>query len=98
MPRIARLLRFRARDLSWRQSGAPEGPAAARPRARAKRKSRAFGPTVTTTSGPTAWRDPQVARCEMDAVYGAETCVRVGARTRSRRGRRDSLLLEIHPA
>jgi hypothetical protein len=32
-----------------------------------------------------------VARCETDVVYGAETCVRVGACTRSQRGRRDSL-------
>ena len=34
---------------------------------------------------------PQVARCETDIVYGAETCIRVGACTRSQRGRRDSL-------
>jgi hypothetical protein len=34
---------------------------------------------------------PQLARCETDIVNGAETCVRVGACTRSRRGRPDSL-------
>jgi hypothetical protein len=32
-----------------------------------------------------------VARCETDVVYGAETCFRVGACTRSQRGRRHSL-------
>ena len=34
---------------------------------------------------------PPVARCETDVINGAETCVRVGACTRSQRGRRDSL-------
>lgn len=31
---------------------------------------------------------------ETDVVYGAETCIRVGACTRSQRGRRDSLCPE----
>ena len=35
--------------------------------------------------------DSHVARCETDVVYGAETCIRLGACTGSQRGRRDSL-------
>jgi hypothetical protein len=31
-----------------------------------------------------------VARCDTDVIYGAETCVRVGACARGQRGRRDS--------
>ena len=32
-----------------------------------------------------------MASCETDVINGRETCVRVGACTRSQRGRRDSL-------
>ena len=34
---------------------------------------------------------PHLANCETDVINGRETCVRVGARTRSQRGHRDSL-------
>jgi hypothetical protein len=67
--RIARLLRFGARGLC----GVKAGPGRTRdagsgyPR---QTKSRAFGPTVTTTYGPTAWRDPQVAICETSPATG----------------------------
>ena len=43
---------------SKRGPGGARGGASACPR---HKKSRAFGPTVTTTSGPPAWRDPLVA-------------------------------------
>ena len=36
-------------------------------------------------------RVPLLASCETDVINGRETCVRVGACTRSQRGRRDSL-------
>jgi len=36
-------------------------------------------------------RCADLAKCETDVVYGAETCIRVGACTRSQRGRRECL-------
>jgi hypothetical protein len=79
--RIARLLRFRGKDLLSRQSGAPDRLAAPGARARARTRAGAWRPTVTTTSGPTAWRDPQVAtsRCHVPhasrpALMPAGTC------------------------
>jgi hypothetical protein len=51
------------------------------------------GPALAVGPAAERWagRVVLVARCEADVVYGAETCVRVGACTRSQRGRRDSL-------
>jgi len=53
-------------------------------------------PTPSRLAGPGSPRPTValVASCETDVINGRESCVRVGACTRSQRGRRDSLCPE----
>ena len=73
--------------------GVKAGPGGARGGASAcpcQKKSRAFGPTVTTTSGPMAWRDPQVANLRAQPILAKRPLSprKSGAMDPSRRTRR----------
>jgi hypothetical protein len=65
------LSRFRARYPSRTRSRAPNGSPALAPRTRARPKAGTLGPTVTTTSAPTASRDALMAKTE--ASFGRRT-------------------------
>ena len=72
------------------KQGAWRGQSEARPPL-LPRNCRSSATSAPRTSTSTRWRDALMASCETDVINGRETCVRVGARTRSQRGHRDSL-------
>ena len=61
------------------------------PQSRQSRVVSRYRPSARRSTMP---RCPRLASCETDVINGRETCVRVGACTRSQRGRRDSLCPE----